>query len=77
VLEGDKPIICAGKRGLVKCALNELDVMLRGLVIYKDAQNAKSWSMGEEEPCIKCGVPMFYTKACWNCPACGFKEGCG
>jgi len=68
-LEGDKPIICAGKRGLVKVDFIN--------PVYWADESARSWSMGEEEPCLACGVPMFYTKGCFQCPACGFKEGCG
>jgi len=71
MLEGDKPIICAGKSGLISCGVPT------GYIYYRDTMNPESWSMGEEEPCPMCGVAMLYTKACFQCPACGFKEGCG
>lgn len=69
MLEGDKPIICAGKTGIVRIRMRKpTDPIDLG---------KRYWSMGEEEPCIKCGEPMFYTNSCFQCPACGFREGCG
>ena len=92
MLEGDKPIICAGKSGLVRCGTQtrnwQEEIVLGKPISIYDTYDEKppdddivhirrSWSMGEEEPCIMCGVAMFYTKSCWTCPSCGFREGCG
>jgi len=89
MLEGDKPIICAGPLGAVqvdgwisnvkywprKLSPEEVTAELN----KKDHIDLgkRYWSMGEEEPCAKCNEPMFYTKSCWRCPSCGFFEGCG